>query len=164
MTNAAASKLTQHELEKLHAYWRACCYLAAGMIYLRDNVVKLGHMDYEALVGDFINKFYTGFLGINDGKVTYEPRTALVGRMDALTGQVYISTTEFKRYLGEKQVSTREFEAAMKHKGILVGTKKMRLDSGWKGAFSILDKNMNINAYVFATTIPNEFFGESDGT
>lgn len=134
------------------------------MIYLRDNVVKLGHMDYEALVGDFINRFYTGFLGINDGKVTYEPRTALVGRMDALTGQVYISTTEFKRYLGEKQVSSREFEAAMKHKGILVGTKKMRLDSGWKGAFSILDKNMNINAYVFATTIPTEFFGESSGT
>ena len=29
--------LTDHELEKLNAYWRACNYLAAGMIYLRDN-------------------------------------------------------------------------------------------------------------------------------
>jgi len=153
--------IVQYDLDRIYER------VVKEMIYLRDNVVKLGHMDYEALVGDFINRFYTGFLGINDGKVTYEPRTALVGRMDALTGQVYISTTEFKRYLGEKQVSTREFEAAMKHRGILVGTKKMRLDSGWKGAFSILDKNMNINAYVFATSIPDEFFGksgESDGT
>ena len=29
--------LTAGELEKLNAYWRACNYLAAGMIYLRDN-------------------------------------------------------------------------------------------------------------------------------
>ncbi len=31
------SPLTQEELKKTHAYWRACCYLAAGMIYLRSN-------------------------------------------------------------------------------------------------------------------------------
>lgn len=131
------------------------------MIYLRDNVVKLGHMDYEGLLGEYINKYYTGFLGINDGKVTYEPRTSLVGRMDATSGHVYISTSEFKRYLAEKQVSSREFEAAMTAKGVLLGSKKMRLDSGWKGAFTILDKNMNVNAYVFATEIPDEFFGKS---
>jgi xylulose-5-phosphate/fructose-6-phosphate phosphoketolase len=29
--------LSEAELEKIHAYWRACNYLAAGMIYLRDN-------------------------------------------------------------------------------------------------------------------------------
>jgi xylulose-5-phosphate/fructose-6-phosphate phosphoketolase len=29
--------LSREELDKLHAYWRACNYLAAGMIYLRDN-------------------------------------------------------------------------------------------------------------------------------
>jgi xylulose-5-phosphate/fructose-6-phosphate phosphoketolase len=29
--------LTADELRKMHAYWRACNYLAAGMIYLRDN-------------------------------------------------------------------------------------------------------------------------------
>ena len=128
------------------------------MINLRDNVVKLGHMDHEGMVGEFINKFYTGFLGINDGKVTYEPRTALVGRIDVATGHVSISTTEFKKYLGEKHVSSREFEKAMKDKNILIGTRKMRLDSGWKGAFSILDKNMNVNCYVFETKIPDTFF------
>ncbi|NBU64800.1 MAG: phosphoketolase family protein, partial [Chloroflexia bacterium] len=29
--------LNAEELRKLHAYWQASCYLAAGMIYLRDN-------------------------------------------------------------------------------------------------------------------------------
>ena len=29
--------LSADELHKINAYWRACTYLAAGMIYLRDN-------------------------------------------------------------------------------------------------------------------------------
>ncbi|MGK7948772.1 MAG: phosphoketolase [Xenococcaceae cyanobacterium] len=36
--NKASEKpLTPEELRKIHAYWRACNYLAIGMIYLRDN-------------------------------------------------------------------------------------------------------------------------------
>jgi xylulose-5-phosphate/fructose-6-phosphate phosphoketolase len=39
--NAARQSTTEglgrEELQKIHAYWRACNYLAAGMIYLRDN-------------------------------------------------------------------------------------------------------------------------------
>jgi xylulose-5-phosphate/fructose-6-phosphate phosphoketolase len=31
------STLTDTELTRMHAYWRACNYLAVGMIYLRDN-------------------------------------------------------------------------------------------------------------------------------
>ncbi|MEN9520121.1 MAG: hypothetical protein RLZZ381_2709, partial [Cyanobacteriota bacterium] len=34
---ASESVLTPDELRKIHAYWRACNYLAIGMIYLRDN-------------------------------------------------------------------------------------------------------------------------------
>lgn len=33
----ASSALSSIELDKIHAYWRACNYLAAGMIYLKDN-------------------------------------------------------------------------------------------------------------------------------
>src|SRR6476646_4399658 len=33
----AATPLSSDELRKLHAWWRACNYLAVGMIYLRDN-------------------------------------------------------------------------------------------------------------------------------
>ncbi|MGB7311569.1 MAG: phosphoketolase, partial [Nodosilinea sp.] len=32
-----AKSLTDEELRKIHAYWRACNYLAIGMIYLRSN-------------------------------------------------------------------------------------------------------------------------------
>ena len=36
-TAVSKTPLTTEELRKIHAYWRACNYLAAGMIYLRDN-------------------------------------------------------------------------------------------------------------------------------
>jgi len=37
-TNAAgAQPLNAEELRRMHAWWRACNYLAVGMIYLRDN-------------------------------------------------------------------------------------------------------------------------------
>lgn len=34
---ASESVINPEELRKIHAYWRACNYLAIGMIYLRDN-------------------------------------------------------------------------------------------------------------------------------
>jgi hypothetical protein len=144
--------IIDYDLERI--YEKVC----GEMINIRDKVVTLGETDYSALIGDFINKYYTGFLGINDGKVTMEPRTSLVGRIDLATGLVYVSTTEFKKYLVEKNVSSREFEQNMKEKKILLEIKKSRLDSGWKQALSILDKNMNVNTYVFASAIPDTFF------
>jgi xylulose-5-phosphate/fructose-6-phosphate phosphoketolase len=33
----AGSPLSPSELQRTHAYWRACNYLALGMIYLQDN-------------------------------------------------------------------------------------------------------------------------------
>ncbi|MEM7592717.1 MAG: hypothetical protein AAF383_14555, partial [Cyanobacteria bacterium P01_A01_bin.83] len=35
--NPSESVLSPEELRKIHAYWRACNYLAIGMIYLRNN-------------------------------------------------------------------------------------------------------------------------------
>ncbi|MFZ0788870.1 MAG: phosphoketolase family protein [Chromatiaceae bacterium] len=35
--NPTTGPLSPDLLTKMDAYWRACCYLAAGMIYLRDN-------------------------------------------------------------------------------------------------------------------------------
>jgi xylulose-5-phosphate/fructose-6-phosphate phosphoketolase len=37
MSHNTASGLAQHDLERLHAYWRATNYLAVGQIYLQDN-------------------------------------------------------------------------------------------------------------------------------
>src|SRR5215469_3288732 len=33
----SGSPLSPEEARKIHAYWRACNYLALGMIYLQDN-------------------------------------------------------------------------------------------------------------------------------
>jgi xylulose-5-phosphate/fructose-6-phosphate phosphoketolase len=46
--------LSEEELRKIHAYWRACNYLAVGMIYLRDNPLlkeplKPEHIKYRLL-------------------------------------------------------------------------------------------------------------------
>jgi xylulose-5-phosphate/fructose-6-phosphate phosphoketolase len=46
--------LSPQDLEKIHAYWRACNYLAVGMIYLRDNPLlkeplKPQHVKYRLL-------------------------------------------------------------------------------------------------------------------
>ncbi len=37
LRSAPTERLTPEELRKMHAYWRACNYLAVGMIYLRAN-------------------------------------------------------------------------------------------------------------------------------
>ncbi|MCL1475261.1 phosphoketolase [Argonema antarcticum] len=36
-TQIDETHLSQEELRKIHAYWRACNYLAVGMIYLKEN-------------------------------------------------------------------------------------------------------------------------------
>ncbi|NCS85870.1 MAG: phosphoketolase, partial [Cyanobacteria bacterium] len=46
--------LTEDELQKIDAYWRACNYLAVGMIYLRSNpllkeTLKPEHIKYRLL-------------------------------------------------------------------------------------------------------------------
>lgn len=48
------SPLTADELKKTHEYWQACCYLAAGMIYLFENPLlkeplKLEHIKRRLL-------------------------------------------------------------------------------------------------------------------
>ncbi len=35
--DASTAPLSARQLKDIHAYWRACTYLAAGMIYLQDN-------------------------------------------------------------------------------------------------------------------------------
>ena len=37
VTHAGETPLSAKELELMHAYWRACNFLAVGMIYLKDN-------------------------------------------------------------------------------------------------------------------------------
>ncbi len=56
------SVLDDQELELIHAYWRACNYLAAGMIYLRDNPLLR-----EPLKPEHVKKRLLGHWGSSPG-------------------------------------------------------------------------------------------------
>ncbi|HEY9785676.1 MAG TPA: phosphoketolase family protein, partial [Candidatus Obscuribacterales bacterium] len=56
------SPLDKEELNDIHAYWRACCYLAAGMIYLRDNPLLK-----EKLTAEHIKNRLLGHWGASPG-------------------------------------------------------------------------------------------------
>ncbi len=52
------SPLSAEELKKMHQYWQACCYLAAGMIYLQANPLLK-----EALKPEHIKRRLLGHWG-----------------------------------------------------------------------------------------------------
>jgi hypothetical protein len=124
-------------------------------IQLRDKTAKLNTTDYKVLVAEFINKYHTGFLILNDDRVVGEPRTALIGRIEVHNQSQYISKTEFKKYLAVLQISAREFEFAVEKEGILVDpARKIRLTSGWKAGMN----TPAIYTYHFKTDIPEGLF------
>ncbi|MHB8824559.1 MAG: phosphoketolase family protein, partial [Thiobacillus sp.] len=59
---ASIPLLSTDELDKINAYWRACNYLAAGMIYLRDNPLLR-----EPLLPEHIKQRLLGHWGASPG-------------------------------------------------------------------------------------------------
>jgi xylulose-5-phosphate/fructose-6-phosphate phosphoketolase len=57
-----AERLSKDELKKMDAYWRACTYLAAGMIYLRSNPLLR-----QPLKPEHIKKRLLGHWGTSPG-------------------------------------------------------------------------------------------------
>jgi xylulose-5-phosphate/fructose-6-phosphate phosphoketolase len=70
--------LGQEELEQIDAYWRACNYLAAGMIYLRDNPLLR-----ETLKPEHIKQRLLGHWGSSPGlSFTYVHLNRLINKYD----------------------------------------------------------------------------------
>jgi phosphoketolase len=70
--------LSADELRKMHAYWRACNYLAAGMIYLRDNPLLR-----EPLKPEQIKLRLLGHWGASPGlSFTYIHLNRLINKFD----------------------------------------------------------------------------------
>lgn len=128
------------------------------MMVIRDKVIKLNHTDYDVLLGEFMNKFQTGVLAIKDNKIHMEPRTSLVARVEVEENMLYVSKPEFRKFLNERRVGSREFEYEMKEKGILKVIKKKKLGAGWKEAMS----SHNVEVYGFETQIPEEWLMPKD--
>ena len=121
------------------------------MIQIRDKTVKPANIDYKGLISEFYYKNLQNFLIFNaeDMAMDYRGNT-LIGRIEAATQRVYVNKAEFKKFLADKQVSSREFEAVLEKEKLLIGTEKRRLSSGWKAGTGATPP---INVYVFVSTL-----------
>ncbi len=73
-----ADKVAPEELARIDAYWRACNYLAAGMIYLRDNPLLR-----EPLAPEHIKQRLLGHWGSSPGLAfTYVHMNRLINKYD----------------------------------------------------------------------------------
>jgi ribulose bisphosphate carboxylase small subunit len=126
------------------------------MITIRDKVVKVNRTDYPSILGDYVNKNLGNILVLKDGKVAMEPRGQIVGRIVSEENLMQISKTDFKKYLAERQISSREFEFEMREKKLLIDDKKGRLTTGWKAAVHVDPAYL----YWFKTELPDDFFND----
>lgn len=114
----------------------------------RDDTASAHHVDYEAVVGDFISKNINNTLVIHNGQAVSEPRGSLIIRADVDTSTLYLSSSEFNTYLANLKLSRREFIRDMALAGAKVEYKKQRMTANWKSAVSVI----NINTYAIDTT------------
>jgi xylulose-5-phosphate/fructose-6-phosphate phosphoketolase len=74
----ASARLSRDELRKINAYWRACNYLAAGMIYLRANPLLR-----EPLKAEHVKQRLLGHWGASPGlSFTYIHLNRLINKYD----------------------------------------------------------------------------------
>jgi hypothetical protein len=139
---AAKAGIVQYDLDKVYKK------IVGEMVAIRDNVVKVNAIDYEALIGEFINMHQTGILAFKDGKTSMEPRSPLVIRAEVDSSLIFISKPEFRKFLSENMVSSREFVFQMQQAGIDVKEARKRMGTGWKDATGTI----NTETYVFNTT------------
>ncbi|MBI1272307.1 phosphoketolase [bacterium] len=77
-STVTGSPLKEDELTSIHAFWRACNYLAAGMIFLQDNPLLK-----EPLKSEHIKNRLLGHWGASPGlSFTYIHLNRLIKKMD----------------------------------------------------------------------------------
>jgi hypothetical protein len=126
---ANAAGITEFDLERIYRK------MVGEMIAIRDNVVKINSINYESVLSDYINKNQTGILAFSDDKMIMEPRTAFVIRVENDEHTMWISKTEFDKYLSEMLISTKEFLFQVNALGIKVEAGRgivKRMNAGWK--------------------------------
>src|SRR5437879_9749401 len=78
VSSSTTHPLSTEECRKIDAYWRACNYLAVGMIYLRDNPLLR-----EAIKPEHIKSRLLGHWGSSNGlSFTYAHLNRLIKKYD----------------------------------------------------------------------------------
>jgi hypothetical protein len=102
------------------------------MINIRDHGQRVNDIDYESILGEYINAHQTGILAIDDNRVAMDPRTDLIIRAEIDQAKMYIEKRHFRDYLTKNGVSIGEFVFQMKEKGYKIHDRKKRMGVGWK--------------------------------
>jgi hypothetical protein len=137
---AVKAHIVDYDLDRMYEK------IVGEMISIRDNVVKVNEVNYESLVGEFINVNLQNILSFKDNRVVQEPRGPLVIRAEMDNNLIYLSRPDFRKYLSENMVSTREFTFHMEKAGIKVKESKKRMGTGWKDA----NGSVTVMAYAFS--------------
>ncbi|NBS70719.1 hypothetical protein EBT31_17670 [bacterium] len=113
---------------------------------------KLNNTDFKGLLNEFVNRNVAGFLVMQENRVVTMPRQPLIGRSEVHNQMRYVSKTALRKYLAEVQVSSREFEFALREAKILTYDGKKRLGTGWTDGADVGP----VAVYGFASEIPEE--------
>lgn len=149
---ANAENIVEFDLERIYKS------IVGEMIAIRDNVVKVNRVDYESILGDFINNNSNNTLAFTEDRVVSEPRGPLVIRVENDTNSMWISKSVFDEYLININISTKEFLFQIKQLGVKVdiGTKaKKRMNAGWKDTGKAAISTYKIDM----ATIPDNMIG-----
>ena len=152
---AVDAKIVKFDLDRVYRR------IVGEMIAIRDNVVKVNSVNYESILSDYINKNQSGILAFKDNKITMEPRMALVIRVENDSNMMYISKTEFDKYLHEGGISTKEFLFQVNALGIKVDAGRnaqKRMSAGWKD----IGKSVTRVYKIDLSTMPNMHLGDED--
>lgn len=137
--------ITELELDRIYDV------VILNMIQIRDKTVKPAMVDYQALISEFYYKNLQSFLIFDHDRIVAEPKGShLVGRFESAMSRVYLHKSEFKKFLNERQISSREFEVTLEKDKVLLGTEKRRLSSGWRTGTGATP---SITVYVFASKL-----------
>jgi len=123
------------------------------MIDIRENVVNKNEINYQSLIGEFININNSNILIVAAGHVTTEPRNTLVIRLDVDKKELCLSKAIFRKWLvEEKNVSPKQWMQQMKQIGTEVVEKRKRLATNWKQGMD----QFNIDAFIINTDTMNK--------
>ena len=120
---------------------------------------KLNNTDFKGLLNEFVNRNVSGFLVMQEGRIVSVPRQPLIGRSEIHNHMRYVSKTALRKYLAELQISSREFEFALKEAKILVYDGKKRLGTGWADGADVGP----VAVYGFESEIPEEMLDKASG-
>jgi hypothetical protein len=148
---AAEADVVHIDLERVYKR------IIAEMIDIKENVVNKNEINYQSLVGEFINTNNSNTLIVTGGHATTEPKNTLVIRLDVDMKELCLSKSIFRKWLmEEKNVSPKQWMHQMKQNGTEVIEKRKRMAKNWKKGMD----HFNVDAYIInIDTIDKEIIG-----